>query len=383
MFAIWTAISGVSCVLGRRTWLNFGLFTLYPNLYVIFVAPPGGGKTTAIDYMDDKIFKFLTPPPNLIAQSGTPQAIVKSMRQVQTTPDGKEIANENCTGFLVAEELVTFLNRRSYDQGMAEFLTKMYNCPSTYEHITITRGEDSLRNVWFGMLGGTTVNWLRETLPSVAIGGGLTSRMIFVYHEVTDSDLLCPRPQLVMMTEERLILLDSLIKRLQVISTMKGEFSATENAWNEYDREYKEWRNWKHPWASDESLAGYWRRRMNNYLKLGMIFSASERDDRVIELKHFLIASKFLKESEENMKKVFEQITASKEGSDAQMVLRVIEQQREGILEQKLLQLFGHKINVRELKDVLDTLEKGGKIVKKGPLKGGHFGYLPVEKKKE
>jgi hypothetical protein len=243
---------------------------------------------------------------------------------------------------------------------MGKFLTKMYNCPTVYKHSTITRGDDVLHNVCFGLIGGTTVDWLRQTLPDVAVGGGLTSRMIFVYNDVFNK--LQPNPAEI-MDEKRKELLGDLISRMQEISLIKGEFHWTPNAYEFYREEYFRWRDPSHAWMSDATLAGYWRRRMNHFLKLGMVFSAAERDDRSIQYQHFVTAKGILEESEENMKRVLDLVTASKEGTDSKMILRAIESKgRAGLFEAQLLQLFGHKLNAREVKDALDTLEKAGLI---------------------
>ena len=45
MFRTWAAISAVAGVMERRMSVNVGYGPLYPNMYVVLVAPPGIGKT--------------------------------------------------------------------------------------------------------------------------------------------------------------------------------------------------------------------------------------------------------------------------------------------------------------------------------------------------
>ena len=44
----WTALSMLGGALQRKCRLNWGLFDLYPNMYVVLVGPSGVGKTGAM-----------------------------------------------------------------------------------------------------------------------------------------------------------------------------------------------------------------------------------------------------------------------------------------------------------------------------------------------
>lgn len=48
LFHRWSMLAGIGALLGRRVWVNAGIDLYYPNLYVMFVAPPGTKKSTAI-----------------------------------------------------------------------------------------------------------------------------------------------------------------------------------------------------------------------------------------------------------------------------------------------------------------------------------------------
>jgi len=47
IFHIWAAVFAVSAALGRRCWLPFGVFDVYPNHYILLVGTPGTRKSTA------------------------------------------------------------------------------------------------------------------------------------------------------------------------------------------------------------------------------------------------------------------------------------------------------------------------------------------------
>jgi len=49
-FIEWTAISIIAGALERKCWMPSGIRkVLYPNLYIVFIAKPGVGKTQSID----------------------------------------------------------------------------------------------------------------------------------------------------------------------------------------------------------------------------------------------------------------------------------------------------------------------------------------------
>ena len=45
----WAAVSCVAGALERRVWVKTNSGTLYPNLFLLFVGPPGTGKDPAIN----------------------------------------------------------------------------------------------------------------------------------------------------------------------------------------------------------------------------------------------------------------------------------------------------------------------------------------------
>lgn len=50
-----------------------------------------------------------------------------------------------------------------------------------FKYRTKTQGETVVPNVFLSILGATTPESLASSLPVIAIGGGLTSRILFVY----------------------------------------------------------------------------------------------------------------------------------------------------------------------------------------------------------
>lgn len=346
IFALWCAIAGISCGLGRRVWLDMGTYKIYPNFYIILVASSGRYRKSTVINQVKRIVKQLTPPPNLISQKITPEAMIEALRSVSLDP--QKLGAEEATGFVLVDELSTFLNKNSYEAGLAPLLIQFYD-GEDFEYRTKMRGVEKATNTCLGLLGGSTVDWIRSAIPLDAVGGGLTSRIIFVYVDT-------PVPPVAITTfgDRKKKLLESLIKQLNLISVVSGEMKMTENALfffkYEYERFYKE-----SPFYEEKGLSGYAGRRHVHMLKTAMALSVAERKDLIITEQHLQGAKAILEQSELTMKLVLNLICASEMGSVITTVLNLIRARGE-ITRSDLLQKVAHQIGARELTDVLDTL---------------------------
>jgi len=206
-FAFWCGVAGVSAVLGRRVFLDMGIYRIYPNMFIVLVAGSGKcRKSTAIGMMEDMIW-MLTDKPNVISQKITPEALLEAL---QTGGPSSE-------GFIIVDEPSTFLNKKTYESGLAPLLISMYDCKEHFEYRTKSRGIEVISNSALGLLGGSTVDWIRNAIPEDAIGGGLTSRILFVYQKKPKG------PQaFTQVSEEQKVLTKSLLNRLQGMCLLKG-----------------------------------------------------------------------------------------------------------------------------------------------------------------
>src|SRR6516164_4730374 len=50
-FIAWSCFSVIGGIMKRKFYIKDGLFTLYPNQFIILVAPPGIGKGTSINFI--------------------------------------------------------------------------------------------------------------------------------------------------------------------------------------------------------------------------------------------------------------------------------------------------------------------------------------------
>jgi hypothetical protein len=350
MFALWCAVAGVSAALGRNSYVKMGPFTIYPNMFIVLVGSSGKvRKSSAINQIED-IIRMLDPAPNIIAQKLSPEALIQSVRQIETK-DMTKLMAEKCEGFIIADELATFLNKKSYEAGLASLLIPLYDCKEKFEYRTIGRGSEPINRACLGMLAGSTIEWIRSGIPEEAVGGGLTSRMIFVYVDKPAPPV--PFPE---MTEEQLKTRTWLVQKLQEITTAKGQFHFSSDALDLYKQEYSHFRETSGTkFFNDKTLEGYASRRANHLIKLAMCLSASDSNDLIIHHRHMQAAKSFMDLNERHLQLVLNMITSNERGAEITYVATIIQRHKQ-ISRHELIRLVSHRMNGRELTEILETL---------------------------
>ena len=343
MFALWCGLSGISASLGRSVWLDMGTYKIYPNMFILIVAGSGRcRKSTAIDQLADLVSQ-MDPRLNMIAQKITPEALIEAMC------DGTKGSLKANEGFVCVDELSNFLNKKSYEQGLAALMISLYDCKNTFEYRTKGRGKEELRKTCLGLLGGSTIEWIREAIPIDAIGGGLTSRILFVYVKNP------PPPQA--WTEKHPD--DDSTKRMLVndlnrMSLAKGPMTLDEEAKEFYIKTYDDF-YLNSPFFNNKFLSGYASRRAVHMMKLSMLFSIAESSQMVVTFQHLDQALEILKNAEGNMVEVLSLITATDAGSKVDAVLEYIK--KKGTVSRSDLQRhFQRQYPFRELDEIIKTI---------------------------
>lgn len=355
IFAIWCGLAGISAALGRRTWVNMGKFEVFPNIYCVLVAGSGRNrKSTAIGIIEN-LLRQLDPQPNLIAQKITPEAMIDALRFVnKTEKDGKIILTPKprAEGFVIADELVTFLNSNSYEQGLASLLLTFFDSKPMFEYKTKSGGSQKIQNVCLGLLGGTTIDLLMKAIPEDAIGAGLTSRICFVYSDERMNPVAFP-------TEDPAIQ-DLCLKALNRLQTIEGPVILEPDARDFFARTYESfYRN--SPFFEDRFLAGYAARRHVHLIKIAMLIGVARTERRIIALEDIQGADRLLTKTEEMMPRIMELITSTKTGDTLSQIRGTISRAK-SISRLELLRKYSHKLNSHELDLFVETLEKTGEI---------------------
>jgi len=303
-FHLWTAIGTIAGALRRCIWIDMGYFEWTPNFYIIFVAPPGivSKSTTASIGMN---LLHQVPGVNFGPDAATWQALASAFSnstELIEMPDGKSHPMSALT--ISSSEFGNFLNPN--DREMVDLLVSMWDGQrGVWKKATKTMGDDSIENPWINLIACTTPAWIAGTFPEYMIGGGFTSRCIFVYGEEKRHLSAYPKRTLPANFTE---IGQQLVHDLEIISQMRGEVTISDEgvAWGEawYEDHYRN----RPVHLSNDKLAGYLARKQTHLHKLAMVIAASKRSSLVLQRSDLEAAEALLDVIELDMPKVFERI---------------------------------------------------------------------------
>jgi len=297
LFRKWVAISSIASALQRKTFVNLGIsLTIYPNFYIVLVGPSATGKGTILKYSYDILEQV--PTIRMSAQATSLQALIRRMKETNLTDvdihTGKQHYHSSLTIF--SNEFTVFLGY--HNRELMAALCDWYDCHDRWIYDTIKRDKEEVIGVWVNLLAGTTPDSLQSSLPMDAIGGGLTSRIIFVYGDKREKLVIIPTT-----SEEDLKLQQSLIYDLEQIALLSGSFNMTQD----FISKYTEWciESAANPPFHDQRFDGYCGRRRNHLISLSMVCSASRGNDMLLTGSDIERAINLLNEVESKMGLVF------------------------------------------------------------------------------
>jgi len=369
IFALWAGIVEVSAVLGRDSFVDQGLFTVYPNLYVVLVAGSAKCRKSTSIMAAHKIIEKVMPPVNLLSQKLTAEHLI-GLLSGNLSKEEKVVIPQS-SGTAVADELSTLIDKNAFASGLIALLTRLYDCEN-FSYGTRGRGIEQVRNPCLTIFGGSTIDWIKESIPIVAIGGGFTSRVIFVYRD-EPSKKEVPWPAL---DTSEIQLREKIIHDLNEVAKLRGAFAFSPQAIELYSKEYRRFRNESKMFAN-KMLGGYAGRRHIMIIKLAMIVSAAEKDTKVVEAQDVEIAIAALANAEINMPTVMEVITSEMIGDLSDEVLNIIRGYKY-IKRADLIRLMKRKMSNRELYVILETLAEARLIEQ--CLDQGRMVYKIMEK---
>ena len=354
-FATWAGISCLSAMLERRIWINMNIFTVFPNLFIVFVADSGRmRKSTAIN-MTEKLLAKTDPGPRIVAQKITPEGLIDALRGVRTD-DPKHMTQETCGGIVIADELATFINQDTYRRGLGTLLIQLFDCKDKFEYRTRGRPTEEIYYGHLSILGGTTIHTLKDAIPLQAMGDGFSSRILFVYEDQTTEPI--PRPVKFPGFQD---IESSLVLQLQKLSGIKGEVTLSSDAEEFFDAEYMSF--FRSEFHDDPQFQAYASRRDKHLLKIAMCLMAAENESLVITRHDLQGAKVLIDDIESHMGEVFDRITMTEIGSLTERVYMMIHSAPGHTLDRpELLKKLSHKIGALELSKVIETLVQSHRI---------------------
>ena len=147
-FALWSGLATISAVLGRDCFVDFGFYTIFPNTYIILVAKSARCRKSTSVQMTSFFLRKVKPPVKILAQKMTTEALISSLggMNAKEGDDGSSaILTIESVGSIIADELITFIDRNAFKTGMVTLLTKLYDC-TDFDYETISRKKEEVVN---------------------------------------------------------------------------------------------------------------------------------------------------------------------------------------------------------------------------------------------
>lgn len=172
----WTGLATISAVLRRRCWLDRGTYVLYPNLNVMFVAPPAViAKSTTLD-RGANLLRGIEEV-HLGPETSTWQALYKKFDDIKQTftYKGEELWESPLACFV--SEIGTFID--AMDKQSLLQLINFWDGKAG-EKITLTNGSFDPVKPLISIIGCTTPDWFESSFDQRAVKGGFMSRFLLV-----------------------------------------------------------------------------------------------------------------------------------------------------------------------------------------------------------
>lgn len=355
---LWTGISTIAGALRRQVWIDFPFYQWTPNFYIILVAPPGiVSKSTTANIGMNLLREIpgIKFGPDVVTWQALIQKFAESTEAVLEPATGNYHSMSALT--LVADEFGSLF--KPEDREMVDTFTSLWDGKrGTYSKITKTNGEDLVENVWINILACTTPGWLKSNLPESLVGGGFTSRCIFVFADKKRQYVAYPDEYIPKNFEAQKA---DLIHDLEAISQMIGAITLSEEAriWGrQWYREHSE----SQPVSlRNDKFAGYLARKQTHFHKLAIVISAARSSDLVITLEDLIVAEGLVTALENEMPKVFESFGQTVIGRGITELIRATQVERE-IPMGELYRQFQNKMGKKEYEDALNSAVLTGHI---------------------
>lgn len=255
LFFAWNALWLLSTVLKREAWLKWYPNKLWPNLYVLLVAPPALCRKSSSMVIANELLRAL---PNCLPSTVKAYAKTSQVITGKTTPEGlltalapdqKVFFNPKESGgslitvdkgsqiALNVSELAVFLGKQQYNSGLVTLLTDLFDCKDKDSEITRGNGLKPLRDIYVTLFGAITPDGMKSSIPEEAFGGGFMSRVVIAYQDTPTKVYPIPKP-----VPGYPIWQDLQYRLAWIAEHAKGEYYLTEEAEAYYSKWYYAWK---------------------------------------------------------------------------------------------------------------------------------------------
>lgn len=346
-FHFWVGLAVLSAMVRRNVVIPRVMYKTYPNLFIILVAGSAKCRKSVALSLGEGILKSVETPPMIFSQKITPEALIGALQEAT------DIHTKVSYGLVLASELSVFLGGDAIKNGMIPILTDLYDSKDNWEYKTRVRGTEKIPHVTISMLGASTMDWIKTSIPMEAIGGGFTSRVIFVFEDTPSKLILFQDDTKTVDIQLR----NDLVHDLNRIGEVKGSVVFSPEAKDVAQTWYlQEATN-----IRDPKVDGYFGRKHDTMFKVATLLSIAEGDKLLVEGRHIERALAMLEQNELLLTPTLEAVASSIGGENTNKLLQIIKR-FSPIQHSDLLKKCWRYASAEEAGGMIDTLIQSGEI---------------------
>ncbi len=369
-YFMWSGVFAIAAALGNHVWVEKFGSRLYLNIMLFLIGPSAAGKGVAMKRAIELLQKLPATHGKIIQGKLTGAALA----DVFGRDDGGGAKKKKDLTELEEEHLVYYtpeMGNSLGDGNMAiDFIRRATDwfteAGATITEATRTHGRIVFRNPVINWLGGSTPEWLHESVPRSAIESGFFGRSIPVVakYDPHDKASRMPRPE---FPADLADVKEWLLAQLHEISLLEGELRLTTEAWELHDAWYME-----RDAPNDPALLASWKRMDDMVLKLSALLSIADgRRDMRVKRTHVDQAITLLERAHQALPDLVKGASLSKEASNLDYLAAAIE--RTGTMPRKtIIRLASNRgMNAHDVNKYLATLIERGDVVPETITSGG------------
>lgn len=351
----WAGVSAVAGALRRKVWIDQAYFRWYPNFYICLVAPPGiVSKSTTAGVAMSLLRKVpgIKFGPDVV----TWPALVTAFAEATEGFEHDGLIHPMSAMTLESSEFGNLLNPQ--DKEMVDLLVSLWDGKQgAFEKSTKHSGKDRIENPWINLIACTTPAWIAGNFPEYMIGGGFTSRTIFVYADAKAKYVAYPG---LAVPKNLDAMAAKLVEDLGHISTLAGEYRLTPEALAWGEKWYQQHYATRASNLDPERFGGYIARKQTHIHKLAMVLAASSSDELLIRAEHLETAYAMVTDLEPDMQFVFSKIGRSDVSLYAERLVSFVHSKGKVGYAEAYRHVHSHFPSMRDFEDVVAGCIRAG-----------------------
>jgi len=306
-FHWWTSLAVLGATLRRNVVFRKGSFKIFPNPWILIVAPSGTKKSTALELG----FNLLSKMDNIriLPNKFTPEVLLRSLARPER---GSDVIESQAV--LYSSEFGVVLDRKHYNEGLTQLLLDLWDSRDQWRCETVGGGIITLRNIAIVLLAAIADDIFRESMPELALRSGFLARLILVTGK--DEGKIEAFP----WTDENLEA--ELLSQLYELSMIRGEMGFEDGAEEWYITWYMKHKARIRTGIS-EAMKAYYERKPRHLLQVAMLCAISQKKRPVYTVRSFEEAAERLDALEPGMEALLNAISAP---PFARIQARILEQ---------------------------------------------------------